>query len=113
MYRLSSGESRCYFATDNLRAPQYVGLSPSDFFDFVRRHRLYFDSEAKRGPVFSMVGAMSEFGRLGATCIAETPEAATAMYEGIVKSLDEECADGGGWWRVPTHPVGLPIARME
>lgn len=109
----ADGSRRCYFATDNLRAPAYVGLSPEDFFDIVREHHLWFDAATRTGPAFSMIGALSEFGRLGVTCIADTPEAADGLYRRVVETLDAECSGVPGRWYPPTHPVGLPIAGME
>ncbi len=112
-YVSSRGIPKCYFATDNLRSSSYVGLSPEDFLEIVRRRQLLFDSRAQKGPVFHMIGALSELGRLGVTCIADRADEAEAMYRSVVHELDEECHAVGGRWAPPTHPVGLPISSME
>ena len=112
-YVSARGGTRCYFATDNLRSPAYVGLAPEDFFEIARRRGLRFDHASETGPVFHMIGALSQFGRIGATCIAETVDAAEDMYRRVVRILDEECERQGGKWVPATHLLGLPISSME
>lgn len=85
------GRPRYYYATDNLEAPHYRGLTPEDLIDFAVRHNIHFHGATQIGVVFHLIGALSEYGKLGAICIAETAEAAESMYDDLVRHLDEEC----------------------
>lgn len=116
LFRAADGTPKYYFSTDNLRSPRYHGLLPEDFTDILARRQLMFDPASKTGPVFHMIGALSQFGKVGVTCIADSPEASVEMYQRVVGILDEEGAeheDRPG----PLHPYELPIAgtisRME
>ncbi len=112
-YVSSSGARKAYFATDNLRSPAYAGLAPEDFFEIIRRHGLVFDESTETGPVFHMIGALSQFGRIGVICIADGGHEAEAMYRNVVTVLDTECVVDGAPWTPPTHVLGLPISSME
>ncbi|HIK36959.1 MAG: peptide ligase PGM1-related protein [Geminocystis sp.] len=79
-----------YIASDNLQKPQYHGLLPNDLMDIITKHRLHFDSSTKTGTVFHLMGALSEFGKLGLTSIGNSREEALAIYENVERVLDEE-----------------------
>jgi hypothetical protein len=79
-----------YIATDNLQKPQYKGLLPNDLMDIIAKHHLHFDSSTKTGTVFHLIGALSEFGKLGLTTIGNSLEQAQAIYEKIEQVLDSE-----------------------
>ncbi|MEO0999690.1 MAG: peptide ligase PGM1-related protein, partial [Pseudomonadota bacterium] len=96
LFRTRGGEARYYRATDNLEAPEYRGLSPDDLIDIALRHDLHFHSGAGRGVVFHLIGALSEYGKLGAVAVGESPEAAAELYATAVAALDLECGRNGG-----------------
>ncbi|ACK72008.1 conserved hypothetical protein [Gloeothece citriformis PCC 7424] len=79
-----------YIASDNLQKPQYKGLLPDDLMDIIATYRLHFDSSTKTGTVFHLMGALSEFGKLGLTCIGNSWEEAEAIYQQVESVLDEE-----------------------
>lgn len=79
-----------YIASDNLQKPQYHGLLPNDLMDIITKHRLHFDSSTKTGTIFHLMGALSEFGKLGLTSIGNSPEEALAIYENVERVLDKE-----------------------
>jgi len=109
LFRATDGTAKYYFATDNLRSPRYHGLLPEDFTDILARRQLGFDAASETGPVFHMIGGLSQYGRVGVTCIADSPEEAVATYQRVVEILDEEGAeyeDRTG----PLHPYEIPIA---
>lgn len=89
-FRTPVGAVRCYHATDNLVSPAYRRLIPEDLIDIVVRHRLHFDPTTQQGVVFNLIGALSEFGKLGLVCIADTAASARALYARTVAVLDEE-----------------------
>ncbi|NOK70982.1 MAG: carboxylate-amine ligase [Chloroflexi bacterium AL-N10] len=84
------GHAKYYIATDNLQKPQYRGLLPDDLMDIIAKHRLHFDSSTKTGTVFHLMGALSEFGKLGLTSIGNSLEEAKAIYQKIEQVLDSE-----------------------
>jgi hypothetical protein len=86
------GQPRCYVATDNLQKPAYRGLVPDDLIDILVQNELHFDDTTQTGIVFNLIGALSEFGKLGLVSIAETPAAAQAQYDRAVEVLDRETA---------------------
>jgi hypothetical protein len=83
-------QEKHYIASDNLHKPQYKGLLPDDLMDIIAKHRLHFDSSSKTGTVFHLMGALSEFGKLGLTCIGNSSEEAAAIYQRVEQVLDWE-----------------------
>jgi hypothetical protein len=85
-----AGHPRCYYASDNLASPLYRGLTPPDLVDIAALNRLHFDGACQQGVVFHLIGALSEFGKLGVLCIAPTHEQAEALYRRTTDVLDRE-----------------------
>ena len=81
---------KCYIATDNLQKEQYKGLLPDDLMDIIAQERLHFDSSSRTGTVFHLMGALSEFGKLGLTSIGNSLEEARAIYDRVEAVLDRE-----------------------
>ncbi len=79
-----------YISSDNLQKPQYCGLLPDDLMDIIALYRLHFDSSSKTGTVFHLMGALSEFGKLGLTCIGNSWQEAEAIYQQVESVLDCE-----------------------
>ncbi|WP_266367303.1 peptide ligase PGM1-related protein [Tellurirhabdus rosea] len=92
-FELPKGGHLHYFASDNLHSERYRGLTPDDLMDILVLHALHYDSTVQEGVVFHMMGALSEFGKLGVTAIAHTPERAYALYERVVEVLNGEVLD--------------------
>ncbi len=94
-YELASGlfyskhrRPKYYVASDNLCQPHYRGLLPNDLLDMIARYHLHFDSSTETGTVFHLMGALSEFGKLGLVSIGNTPEEAQAIYNQTIGVLD-------------------------
>jgi hypothetical protein len=85
------GEARYYFATDNLMKPSYRCLTPPDLIDVAVEHDLHFDQTTQQGVTFNLIGAVSEFGKLGLVSIAVSPAAAEDLYRSTVCALDAAC----------------------
>ena len=83
---------RCYFSSDNLQSDAYKGLTPQDLIDIAMVHGLLFDSSTQKGVMFHMIGAISQFGKIGVLCVGESREEAYSFYEKAVKVLDQETA---------------------
>ena len=91
-YLTAGGNKRFYFASDNVSSEKYKGLTPDDLMDISIFHNLMYDSAAQEGVMFHMVGALSEFGKLGLVCVGASPEKAKAYYDKTIQILDLECS---------------------
>ena len=91
-FHAPNGRRCVYFATDNLHSPAYRRLTPEDLIDIAVEHDLHFDQTRLEGVTFSLIGALSEFGKLGAVSIAEAPERALDLYRLTVDVLDRTSA---------------------
>lgn len=78
-----------YVATDNLKSDRYRSLTPSRVVDELRARGLAFDAGAASGVTLHLLGALTEHGKLGATCIAHGYEAADDLYADFVATLDD------------------------
>jgi len=91
-YVTASGNHRFYFASDNVSSEKYKGLTPDDLMDISLFHELIYDSASQEGVMFHLVGALSEYGKLGVVCVGSTPERAKAYYDKTIGILDMECS---------------------
>jgi hypothetical protein len=91
-FHAPNGQRCVYFATDNLQNPAYRRLTPEDLIDIAVEHGLHFDQTRLEGVTFSLIGALSEFGKLGAVSIARSPERARELYRLTVDVLDRASA---------------------
>jgi hypothetical protein len=87
IYRAANGTPLAYRATDNLQHPGLKGLLPVDLIDIVAEAGLHYDPAQLRGSVFHLLGCLSEFGKLGMTCIGRSPEEAEAVYRATEAQL--------------------------
>ena len=92
LFKTAGGQPRYYYATDNLEADRYRGLTPEDLIDIAVNNDIHFHESAQRGVVFHLIGALSEFGKLGTVCVAPSPEEAENLYAETVDILDREGA---------------------
>jgi hypothetical protein len=91
-YRSAFGSELCYYASDNVQSDRYRGLLPEDVFDIIVCDGLHFDQARQSGTVFHIIGAASEYGKLGMVSIAGSPEAARALHDRTIESLDRAVA---------------------
>ena len=89
-FRTPAGRPCCYEASDNLEAPRYRGLTPDDLIDIAVMNGLHFHGATQEGVVFHLLGALSEFGKLGLVAVAETPARAAALYDETVAVINRE-----------------------
>lgn len=95
-YRMPNGQSRYYFASDNVENARYKGLTPHDLIDIAMCHKLLYDGAKQCGVMFHMIGALSEFGKLGMVCIGCSHEEARAYFEKTINVLNQVCKDCPG-----------------
>jgi hypothetical protein len=96
LFMAPGGQAKYYSATDNLKSPAYRGLLPEDLFEIIARHNLNFRHSTGTGALFYMIGALSQYGKVGMTCIGNSPEEAQALFERTTAVLDRETGDGHG-----------------
>jgi hypothetical protein len=91
-YYISKGNLvRYYFTSDNLKSERYIGLTPHDLIDIAMMNDLHFDGTVQEGVMFHLIGALSQYGKLGVVCVGSTPERARGFYTKIIEVLDNEC----------------------
>jgi hypothetical protein len=89
-----AGLAKYYRATDNLRSDAYRGLLPEDVIDILTENHLHYSHSTDSGVLFHLIGAVSEFGKLGLTAIGNSREEADALYYKTLEVLDRETAYG-------------------
>jgi hypothetical protein len=87
-----SGSAKYYRATDNLRSESYRGLLPEDLMDILTVNKLHYSYRTESGVLFHLIGALSEFGKLGLTAIANSREEVDDLYNRTLAVLDRETA---------------------
>jgi hypothetical protein len=90
LYYTANGQVRYYFCSDNLRNDQYHGLTPPDLIDIAMLHDLHYDGTLQEGVMFHLIGALSQFGKLGVVCIGSSPQRAKEFYDKAVEVLQLE-----------------------
>jgi len=90
LFYAPSGKPKYYYATDTLQSDRYIGLLPEDLVDISVYHGLHFHGPSERGVVFHLIGALSEFGKLGLVAIGDNLQQARFLYSKTLQVLDEE-----------------------
>lgn len=91
LYMMPNGQTRCYFASDNVVSDKYKGLTPHDLIDIAMCNRLMYDGAKQSGVMFHMIGALSQYGKLGVVCIGHSPEEAKGFFDKTIAVLDKSC----------------------
>jgi hypothetical protein len=89
LFQSGTGNPKYYFASDNLESEKYRGLLPEDLIDITTYTGLHYNSSSNTGVVFHMIGALSQFGKLGVTCVGDSPEEAQSLYQATIETLDK------------------------
>jgi hypothetical protein len=99
LFRSPTGQPLHYMATDNLCDPRLRGLLPVDLIDLVADAGLHYDPARLQGSVFHLLGCLSQYGKLGMTCIGRSDAQAEAVYEATASQLiaraSERLGSGG------------------
>jgi hypothetical protein len=102
LFRSPGGSARHYRSTDNLESESYRGLLPEDLVEIITFNRLHYHYGTETGVLFHMIGAISEFGKVGMTAIGGSPAEAEDLFRRAVLVLDRETR-----YR-PGSPAGAP-----
>ncbi len=87
LYRSPTGQPLHYEATDTFCDAALRGLLPIDLIDIVAEAGLHFDPARLRGSVFHLLGCLSEYGKLGMTCIGRSPTEAAQVFRSTQQQL--------------------------
>ncbi|MEY2644069.1 MAG: hypothetical protein RLZZ611_718 [Cyanobacteriota bacterium] len=82
-----TGQALHYVASDNVSDPALRGLLPIDLIDMVAQANLHYDPARLRGSVFHLLGCLSEFGKLGMTCLGCSAAEAQSVYNATQMQL--------------------------
>lgn len=88
------GLAKYYRATDNLKSGTYRGLLPEDLIEILTINGLHYSHNTESGVLFHLIGALSEFGKLGMTAIGNTREEVEDIYARTLQILDRETIYG-------------------
>jgi pheganomycin biosynthesis PGM1-like protein len=94
LYLSPSGHTKYYRATDNLRSELYRGLLPEDLIEILTVNKLHYSHGTESGVLFHLIGALSQFGKVGLTAIANSPEEVDELYRRTLAVLNREAALG-------------------
>jgi hypothetical protein len=90
-YTIKTGQERFYFSTDNLVDPCYKGLTPHDLIEIAMDNELMYNGASQEGVMFHMIGALSQYGKLGVVSIGKTPQDARNYYDRTKEVLSLNC----------------------
>ena len=90
LYHAPGGRPCFYYASDNIEDERYRGLTPDDLIDIAVQNGLHFHGATQQGVVFHMIGALSQFGKLGMVCVSSAPEKARRLYDETIEILNRE-----------------------
>lgn len=112
LYIAADGRAKYYYATDNLKSPAYRGLLPDDLLDLMMEYGIHFRHQGLTGVLFFMIGALSQFGKLGVTSIANSMDEAEAQYEATQDILDRTVGATEGTFGLPRSLFEPDARRM-
>ncbi|HWC12421.1 MAG TPA: peptide ligase PGM1-related protein [Acidimicrobiales bacterium] len=82
---VSGGRPKFYVATDNFKSPALVGTPPGRLIERIDSVGLGFDPSTRKGATLHLLGALPGYGKVGATCIADSPEEAEDLYRRVTE----------------------------
>lgn len=88
LFYSQSGRPKCYYASDSVQSDHYKGTSAVDLVDIAVMNELHYHAATDRGVVFHLIGALSEFGKLGMVCIGDNHQQAEFLYKRTRMVLD-------------------------
>lgn len=89
LFYSQSGRPKFYYGSDSVQSDQYKGFGPTDLVDVAVMNELHFHASTERGVVFHLIGALSEFGKLGMVCIGDNRQQAEFLYRKTRSVLDQ------------------------
>lgn len=84
------GAEKHYVASDHVVIEGLEVFRPQDLLDLALFHDLHFDQTRLTGVVFHMLSAMPTHGLVGVTCIENSAEGASALYQKVIEFLTDQ-----------------------
>jgi biotin carboxylase len=84
---VAGGRAKAYVATDNFKSPALVGTAPARLIAAIDGAGLGFDPATGTGATLHLLGALPAYGKVGATCIADSPEEADDLYRRVSAAI--------------------------
>ena len=112
LYGAADGKPKFYYATDNLKSQAYRGLLPDDLLDLMVEYGIHFRHQGLKGVLFFMIGALSQYGKLGVTAIGDSMEEAETLYESTQDILDRIAGATEGTFGKPRSLFEPDAPRM-
>ena len=79
--------AKCYVATDNLVSPGLVGQPPAAAIETVEGAGLGYDPARATGTTLHLLGALTDYGKMGATCIGDSMDEAEERLTEVTAKL--------------------------
>lgn len=89
-YFTANGLKRYYFSSDNVQSEWFRGLTSHDLIHMAITNRLQYDGSLQQGVMFHLIGALSQFGKLGLVCIGDSAQRAEAFRRRTMQVLLRE-----------------------
>ena len=115
LFRTKAGRPCFYVASDNLCDSSYTALTPRRVISAAAKCGLAFHPGAERGVIFHLMGALRDYGKLGAVCIGRTREDAQDLFAMTIAMLRREAAPNvaGAHVRRIARPAGSPVRPAD
>ncbi|MDP8978217.1 MAG: peptide ligase PGM1-related protein [Actinomycetota bacterium] len=81
------GTAKAYVSTDNLTIESASGGTTPQVMRLLDDEGLLFDARARTGATLHLLGAVSSYGKVGVTCIGDSPGHAEDIYRRAVAAL--------------------------
>jgi hypothetical protein len=89
-FETAQGHPKCYVSSDHLESEAYRAFTTQHLFDIVSDYHLHYNHATQSGVVMHIISGVGELGRVGITAIADSPQAANALYRRFIEILDRE-----------------------
>ena len=81
---------RVYVSSDNIKEPGLIGVAPEDVIARIDNAGLAFDPATRAGVTLHLLGAVEQYGKLGAVCIGRSHEEAEQMQSDVTRLLAQD-----------------------
>jgi hypothetical protein len=84
----ADGQTRFYFGSDSVVLSDAIGLQGSDLLAYATSQAWTYSTSTQAGVVLHMIDAVKPYGRLGLTCIGDSPSQTHSLYNDALLGLN-------------------------
>ncbi len=84
---IAQGRPKFYVATDNVVRERLAGTAPGEILAAIQKAGLALEPSSRTGVTVHMLGAMRVHGKLGFTCVGDSPREAEELYREMLGLL--------------------------